>query len=305
MDKNNLRRIKARFLAYNKKLFTLIDEIRFGRVRPALIVIGAQKSGTTALYRYLSMHPDLVQPDIKEIDYFNCKNSLNNTRDKYLKNFPVSNKFYTHTKSFDISPAYMLDSYEVAKAIKEYDSNIKLLALLREPVSRCFSAWHMYKKLCRNNRNWFLQAKWVTNGYERNINLVNRSPGFGENFENDINEEIKVLASGCRIEMPIVEYGYYRDQLRDFYNIFDHKNMLVIPSEEFGEQTVQVLTKIENFIDINHFEWEENNLHKYSVGDYEKTIPEKAGAILNKYYIEHNKGLQEMVGTRLGWLDNK
>ena len=41
-----------------------------------LIVIGAQKSGTTSLYKYLSEHPDIDVPLAKELDYFNTENML-------------------------------------------------------------------------------------------------------------------------------------------------------------------------------------------------------------------------------------
>src|SRR5204863_2222453 len=37
---------------------------------PNFLIIGAQKSGTTSLYRYLQMHPDVFMPRNKEPDFF-------------------------------------------------------------------------------------------------------------------------------------------------------------------------------------------------------------------------------------------
>jgi hypothetical protein len=41
-------------------------------MRPTGIVLGTQKGGTTALYHYLSQHPDVVPSLQKEIHFFNC-----------------------------------------------------------------------------------------------------------------------------------------------------------------------------------------------------------------------------------------
>lgn len=39
-------------------------------VLPNLIVIGAMKCGTTALHRYLGLHPDVFMSEPKELNYF-------------------------------------------------------------------------------------------------------------------------------------------------------------------------------------------------------------------------------------------
>jgi hypothetical protein len=40
------------------------------RVRPTFLVIGAQKSGTTSLHRYLDDHPAVLCATPKEVHYF-------------------------------------------------------------------------------------------------------------------------------------------------------------------------------------------------------------------------------------------
>src|SRR5207244_11766706 len=37
---------------------------------PTFLVIGAMKSGTTSLYRYLQAHPDVYMSEEKELNYF-------------------------------------------------------------------------------------------------------------------------------------------------------------------------------------------------------------------------------------------
>ncbi len=37
---------------------------------PTFLIIGAAKSGTTSLYEYLSLHPEVFMSEIKEPKYF-------------------------------------------------------------------------------------------------------------------------------------------------------------------------------------------------------------------------------------------
>lgn len=38
--------------------------------KPNFFIVGARKSGTTALYHYLKMHPDVFLPELKEPQFF-------------------------------------------------------------------------------------------------------------------------------------------------------------------------------------------------------------------------------------------
>jgi hypothetical protein len=47
-----------------------VNERKLGLPFPDFVVIGAQKAGTTWLYRNLSVHPDIWTPPLKELHYF-------------------------------------------------------------------------------------------------------------------------------------------------------------------------------------------------------------------------------------------
>src|SRR5579859_7000316 len=49
------------------------------------IVIGAQKSGTTALFEYLRRHPELALPEAKEVPYFSHDANYRRDFDEYLR----------------------------------------------------------------------------------------------------------------------------------------------------------------------------------------------------------------------------
>ncbi len=50
-------------------------------VLPNLIIIGAMKCGTTALHRYLDLHPDVAMSEPKELNFFCGPDHLDGTQD--------------------------------------------------------------------------------------------------------------------------------------------------------------------------------------------------------------------------------
>lgn len=299
-------KITNRFRVYRRTLANKIAELRFGRSKPTFIIIGAQKSGTTALYSYLSYHPDLLAPHRKEINHFNCSLSFLKGEKEYHRKFPIlrnKTSYKKKIKSFDDSPNYMLDAKEVAYNISQYDTNIKILVLLRDPVSRAFSAWNMYRKYWQNDRDWYMKEKWVKWGSDKNRNLIRRSASFGHDFTNDINEEVELIDKGYRIEMPIVEYGFYKEQLEFFYKLFKRENIMIIESEDFKKKTRDILYEIENFIGVEHYTWPREILVPHFVGDYKRNIPTKIEHKLKNLYINRNMGLDDMIGRSLTWFE--
>jgi hypothetical protein len=96
-------------------------------------IVGAPKSGTTALYSYLSTHPDIFLPTHKEPNYF--AEDYPNIGGR-LKTFIEYEKlFSSHTKKIagDGSVCY-LASKTAPKAIKEYNPYAKIIIMLRNPV---------------------------------------------------------------------------------------------------------------------------------------------------------------------------
>src|SRR5262245_9452306 len=54
---------------------------------PDFIIAGAQKSGTTSLYRYLAAHPDMVPPITKKLTFFD--NNFDRGTQWYRLHFPL------------------------------------------------------------------------------------------------------------------------------------------------------------------------------------------------------------------------
>jgi hypothetical protein len=105
-------------------------------VKPTFLCIGVQKSGTTSLINYLSQCNDIfMYPD--ELHFFDTIELTEKEIIKYENKFNTS-KLIVGEKT----PSYNYLQYAMNK-IYNYNSNIKLILILREPISRAFSQYNM------------------------------------------------------------------------------------------------------------------------------------------------------------------
>ena len=157
---------------------------------PHVIMIGSQKGGTTALSYYLYSHPSIQYLPPKELNFFDDELDHNPT---LLKNgsgidairildyyhgttidgiVPIL-KFQLETKYvLDATPNYLFLSDRVPQRILCATPWVKLLAILRDPVDRAFSQYHMQ--------------------YQRDLSHPDSQRGFAS-FEEYISFDMKVL----------------------------------------------------------------------------------------------------------------
>lgn len=115
-------------------------------LRPTFLCVGAGKSGTTWLWEVLRHHPDVFLPAVKEVHYFNAvaydgNDVRNPNADKslrwYLDHFADARP---HQVCGEISPSYLWDEAAPAR-IHAFDSDMRIIILLRDPVARLFSGF--------------------------------------------------------------------------------------------------------------------------------------------------------------------
>ena len=120
---------------------------------PTFLVIGAYKSGTTALHHALRSHPDVFVPERKEPDYFAFGDLVPNADahdPAYAGAVRRAADYHAlfagadaATAVGEVSPAY-LASPAAASAIARVVPGVTLLAVLRNPVDRAYADWLMY-----------------------------------------------------------------------------------------------------------------------------------------------------------------
>ena len=117
------------------------------RCRPGFLIIGAGKSGTSSLYYYLAAHPAVRPATQKQLQFFDHgyptgPRTAGSVRDAletyYSSGFP--HELSRGQMTGEASPGYMVYS-EVPGRIKSALPDVRILAAVRDPVSRAFSSY--------------------------------------------------------------------------------------------------------------------------------------------------------------------
>ncbi len=115
------------------------------RVLPDFIIIGVHKGGTTALYHYLADHPQVVRATAKELHYFYRHHDGDHL--SYRAMLPTTAQMSLVARRHgtaltgEASPSYISHPHIPAR-VHAMVPNVKLIALLRNPVARAISAFH-------------------------------------------------------------------------------------------------------------------------------------------------------------------
>ncbi len=141
-----------------------------GPACPDFLCVGAQKAGTSWLYRQLEHHSDFWMPPVKELHYFNelsrtkrfhpprCIDERDTSFLEIMEN--LRGQFYLDLESYgqlfqhkgarlsgDISPAYSTLNDEIVERVMDHFPDLKVVFLARDPVERAWSQLSMGVRL--------------------------------------------------------------------------------------------------------------------------------------------------------------
>ena len=132
---------------------------------PNFIVAGAPRCGTTALYAYLSEHPQIFMSHVKELNYFaddypTMQKIVCRTYDDYLQLF--SDATDQHLGIGEASPFYLFSEFAFEKMCTALPK-AKVIVSLRNPVDFVHSFHRLNLTLLREDitdlaKAWALQS---------------------------------------------------------------------------------------------------------------------------------------------------
>lgn len=202
---------------------------------PNFLVIGAAKSGTTALYHYLAQHPEVFLCPIKETNFFALKNkelSFNGPGDDkgiHRRTITQIDDYYNQFISVrnekaigEICPSYLYFA-DAPHNIKVHIPKAKIIAILREPVARAFSAW---VHLTRDGREYL-------------------------SFEEALADEPRRIRERWAEIWHYKEESKYYNQLKRYYDSFPNENIKVVLYEDFKKSPMKVYAEICSFIGVD------------------------------------------------------
>ena len=269
-----------------KKLVTPIDSLLFryrratagARTLPDFIIIGGQRCGSTSLYNLIVKHPNVKAAFGKEVHYFD--NNYLKGESWYRANFPLKRKRRFVTG--EASPYYIFQP-AVPERIAELIPEVKLIALLRDPVARAYSS---YNHEVRKNREQ-LPFREALAEEERRL----------------AGEEEKLISKPWYRSRNHRRYGYkarglYHQQLERWFKFFPSEQILVLKSEEFFSAPQDTMDDVFEFLDLPEFNI--GDYPHYNLGSYIE-IDKDLRDNLEHYFEEPNRALYRLIGRDLNW----
>ncbi len=202
---------------------------------PNFLIIGAAKSGTSALLAYVQQHPQIFTSAIKETGFF----ALEGETPSFAGpgDAPSNGRFITDLGKYQAlfrrvngqvavgeqSDLY-LSSPSAPARIRHYLPHAKLIAVLRNPVDRAYSA---YRHMVRDGREPLAS------------------------FEEALQADDERVAANWHPIWHLKQRGFYYVQLKRYFDLFDRKQIAVYTYDEFEGNPAATVRSIFNFLGVD------------------------------------------------------
>ena len=202
---------------------------------PDLIIIGAQKCGTTSLHYYLSLHPQISMSHPKELNFFLDESDW--SKGNWHKGVEWYNSHFTGNAKIhgETSPNYTNypQSRKVAERMFTLLPEMKLIYILRDPIKRIISQYIHERERGKEDRTL---ADALVN--QRNNEYIQRS--------------------------------MYYQQIAQYLNYFDPSNLLIITMESLSSNCRQTMRQVFQFLGVNADFYSQKFIEKQHTSDKKK-----------------------------------
>jgi hypothetical protein len=253
---------------------------------PSFLIIGAQRGGTSSLYKYLEGHPDLAASSRKETEYFSRR--FTEGEAWYRAHFPWDLGFPRRRMAFEATPDYLFYP-PTPERVSTRLPDARFVVLLRDPVARAASHFQHMTRL----------------GYER---LPFR--------EALARERERIAADQAALERDADHYcrdllrfsyaarGRYSEQLARWFAVFDPSRFLILRSEDLFADQAATLAAVVAFLGVRSWSPRrfENHSRRAGAPDGARTDRDlEAEALLGATLRDDVRALEEMLGRSMGW----
>jgi len=258
------------------------------RMLPAFLIVGAQRSGTTSMYRTLSQHPAVVKAVWhKGVHYFDTDYARG--LGWYQAHFPLRSRARRATRgtgtapvTFESSPYYMFHPL-AAERISRDLPGVKLLVLLRDPVERAYSA-HAHE----------LARGYETEPFARALELEpSRLAGEVERIMADPG-----YVSHAHQHQAYRARGQYVEQLERLAGRFGRDRIHVVDSSDFFTEPEPAYKAVLDFLGLPQLgdpAFERHNARPRS------PLPDELRAALTEHFRPYDERLASWLGWEPSW----
>jgi hypothetical protein len=262
------------------------------RLLPDFLIIGTQRGGTTSLFHYLEAHACIKSAVNKDLHFFDRK--YDKGLGWYRGHFPTRvEQWFTRRlqgRAFltvEASPSYLFHPHaagRVARAVPR----VRLIVLLRNPVSRAYSQYHHAVELGHES----LSFEEAIQGEEE------RTAG---EWERMLREEH--YYSEAFKHRSYLSKGIYVEQLRTWMALFPREQFLILKSEEFYADPAGSVAQVLAFLGLSPDELrlEQRAFKQYNNNIYPSGLSASTRERLAAYFEPHNRRLYDLLGADFGW----
>jgi hypothetical protein len=256
------------------------------RPLPDFLVIGAQKSGTTALYAYLLWHPSVLGPSWKEISYFDRHAARGPAW--YRGQFPLEARVRRaarrtgHAVVGEASPSYVLHPL-APERVARLLPRARLIVVLRNPVDRAYSHYHHEVSLGREPLTFEEALEHEEQRLDGEIERMTRDPSYFSHPWWDHTYRAR---------------GLYAEQLERWLAVFPREQLHVIVTEELRARTAAEVARTHDFLGLPHRGLAE--FPRIFERDYPPMATETRRRVAARF-APANDRLETLLGRRLDW----
>ncbi len=224
-----------------------------------LMIIGAQKAGTTSLKNYLGEHPRICTHHSVEFTYFEQEEFYENGFEHNFQQFFEKKK---NLKDCKIIAKHVQTHFRdhVFEKMKKHNPDMQIIFILRNPVDRAYSSYLMAK-----------QNGWMKKEFEQVKNEIELERGDMYYF--------------------FIRLGFYYQQLKQIHKYFDSKNVSVILYEDLKNTPQEVCETIFERLQVDSkFKPNTQKVH-----NKRNKIRSKSFNHLIKYFKSEKKPLKKAI----------
>lgn len=253
---------------------------------PDFVIVGAQKAGTTSLYKYLTTHPQVLGASRKELHFFDV--AYHRGSAWYRSHFPrrrardaLADRLGRPVITGESSPYYLFHPH-APRRLAEHVPDTKLIVLLRDPVTRAYSH---YRHQVRRGRETLTFEEAIEREPERLRGERERMLA-DESYDSFNYRQFSYLARGV-----------YIDQLRELHSRFPGGNVLVLKSETLFGRTQAVYDRVTDFLGLSRATL--GPARTSGSGTSNPGVPGEQA--LHDYFEPYNASLCDLLGAEFAW----
>ena len=255
------------------------------RCLPNFIIIGAQKSGTTSLYYYLSQHYQLTSSNVKEVHYFDGGpdfdvDTFKKGESWYRAHFPLLKNIDKDHKVYESSPLYIFNPL-APKRILEAIPEVKLILILRNPTERAISHYFHEKR----------------KGYEL-LPILEAFQAEEKRMKSVIDEED--YKNDIFLHTSYKSRGLYFEQIKRYLNYFPRSSILILNSDDLSYNQEETLRQVYEFVGVDA-DYKIQNIKQQNVSNDKTKVESDVRKYLDDYFAPHNQELYELIGKDFKW----